>query len=53
MADDVKVFHKEDLPMCAFPVLEDIRRQGKLCDVTLKVLLYFDFLSERKSGEFS
>lgn len=37
MADDVSVFVKEDLPKTAFPVFEDIRRQGKLCDVTLKV----------------
>ena len=37
MADDIIVFHKEDLPKTAFPVFEDIRRQGKLCDVTLKV----------------
>ncbi|KAK3577962.1 hypothetical protein CHS0354_020801 [Potamilus streckersoni] len=37
MGDDVTVFHKEDLPLSAFPVFEDIRRQGKLCDVTLKV----------------
>ncbi|KAL5009869.1 hypothetical protein ScPMuIL_012174 [Solemya velum] len=37
MAEDVLLFSKDDLPACAFPVLEDIRRQGKLCDVTLKV----------------
>ena len=45
MADDVvgKVFHKEDLPMQAFPVMEDIRRRGKLCDVTLKVIAFFLF----------
>ncbi|XP_052805467.1 kelch-like protein 18 isoform X2 [Mya arenaria] len=37
MADEVETFLKADLPNLAFPVLEDIRRQGKLCDVTLKV----------------
>lgn len=38
MAEDSVVrFLKEDLPKCAFPMFEDIRRQGKLCDVTLKV----------------
>ncbi|XP_033725796.1 kelch-like protein 18 [Pecten maximus] len=37
MSEDVVIFHKDDLPGCAFPVFEDIRRQGKLCDVTLKV----------------
>ena len=38
MADDVVVFYKSDLPNLAFPMMEDIRRRGKLCDVTLKVL---------------
>ncbi|XP_050406648.1 kelch-like protein 18 [Patella vulgata] len=37
MADDVVVFCKEDLPSLAFSSIADIRRQGKLCDVTLKV----------------
>lgn len=37
MADDVVVFVKADLPMSAFPMMEEIRRKGKLCDVTLKV----------------
>ena len=35
--DDIEIFHLETLSSCAFPVMEDIRRQGKLCDVTLKV----------------
>ena len=43
MADDIIVFHKEDLPKTAFPVFEDIRRQGKLCDVTLKVNILMSF----------
>lgn len=38
MADEIEVFQKNDLPNLAFPVFEDIRRQGKLCDVTLKVV---------------
>jgi kelch-like protein 18 len=37
MADEIEVFQKNDLPNLAFPVFEEIRRQGKLCDVTLKV----------------
>ncbi|XP_045210160.2 kelch-like protein 18 [Mercenaria mercenaria] len=37
MADEIEVFQKNDLPNVAFPVFEEIRRQGKLCDVTLKV----------------
>ena len=37
MAGDVVVFQKSDMFTEAFPVMEDIRRKGKLCDVTLKV----------------
>jgi len=39
MADDVVVFNKADLPLLAYPSYEDIRRRGKLCDVTLKVIV--------------
>jgi len=46
MADEIETFHKTDLPNLAFPVLEDIRRQGKLCDVTLKV--HFKMLTDIK-----
>ncbi|PVD35896.1 hypothetical protein C0Q70_02865 [Pomacea canaliculata] len=35
--EDTVIFKKPDLPICAFPLIADIRRQGKLCDVTLKV----------------
>ncbi|KAK7495717.1 hypothetical protein BaRGS_00013164 [Batillaria attramentaria] len=35
--EDTVVYRKPDLPAIAFPVIADIRRQGKLCDVTLKV----------------
>lgn len=31
------VFQQADLASTAFPVMEDIRKQGKLCDVTIKV----------------
>ena len=37
MADDVVLFEKPDLHKNAFPTMEEIRRRGKLCDVTLKV----------------
>ncbi|XP_002734469.1 kelch-like protein 18 [Saccoglossus kowalevskii] len=37
MLDDIVVFQKNDLPSQGYPVMESIRRQGKLCDVTLKV----------------
>ncbi|XP_013777569.1 kelch-like protein 18 [Limulus polyphemus] len=36
-SEDSYVFYQADLPALSFPVIEDIRRQGKLCDVTLKV----------------
>ncbi|XP_070536116.1 kelch-like protein 18 [Ptychodera flava] len=35
--EDVVVFQKNDLPLLGYPIMESIRRQGKLCDVTLKV----------------
>ena len=35
--DGVVVFEKEDFPRDGFSAMEDIRRRGKLCDVTLKV----------------
>ncbi len=31
------VFCQKDLSNVSFPVMEDIRRMGKLCDVTIKV----------------
>ncbi|KAK3752242.1 hypothetical protein RRG08_047098 [Elysia crispata] len=36
MADDTVVFFQKDLPIHAFPTIADIRRQGQLCDVTLR-----------------
>ena len=43
MSDDVVVFNKADLPLMAYPLFEDIRRRGKLCDVTLKVTVVLNF----------
>ena len=37
MVDDVFIFERPNLPSTAFPVMAEIRRRGKLCDVTLKV----------------
>lgn len=38
MADEkVFVFHNDSLPLQGFNHMEEIRRHGKLCDVTLKV----------------
>jgi hypothetical protein len=38
MADEkVVIFKNENLPVAGFAQMEEIRRHGKLCDVTLKV----------------
>lgn len=37
MNNDSMVFQQNDLFASAFPAMEEIRRQGKLCDVVLKV----------------
>lgn len=41
LADDDKyvLFKQDDLFSEGFPVMKEIRRQGKLCDVTLRVSL--------------
>ncbi|KAG1714379.1 Kelch-like protein 18 [Nymphon striatum] len=36
-SDDSTVFKQYNLHQNSFPIMEEIRRQGKLCDVTLKV----------------
>ncbi|GIY18656.1 kelch-like protein 18 [Caerostris darwini] len=36
-SDDCFTFIQYDLAFCSFPVFEDIKRLGKLCDVILKV----------------
>lgn len=35
--EDTHIFRQPELPTLAFPMIAEIRRQGKLCDVTLKV----------------
>ena len=35
--DDYTIYNQDDLPLECFQVMEEIRRKGKLCDVTLKV----------------
>ena len=35
--DECFVFVEKDVHRGAFPIMEDIRRSGKLCDVTIKV----------------
>ena len=39
--DDVVMFHQRDLPNVSFPVIEEIRRMGKLCDVTIRVKMAY------------
>jgi len=38
--EDLMHFSVADLPARGYAVMEEIRRQGKLCDVTLKVLCF-------------
>lgn len=37
ITDDCIIFQQQELFPAAFPIMEEIRRQGKLCDVVLKV----------------
>ena len=37
-------FTQKDLPNVCLPVMEDIRRMGKLCDVTIKVRHFAHFI---------
>lgn len=41
ITDDCVVFQQQELFPSAFPIMEEIRRQGKLCDVLLKVRFYY------------
>lgn len=36
-SDKYVIFKQDDLHSESFPIMKEIRRQGKLCDVTLKV----------------
>lgn len=36
-SDKFVIFQQDDLHIESFPLMKEIRRQGKLCDVTLKV----------------
>lgn len=36
-SDKFVIFQQDDLHSESFPLMKEIRRQGKLCDVTLKV----------------
>lgn len=52
--DDGKyvIYKQDDLFSESFPVMKEIRRQGKLCDVTLKVIRYLfleTFIQKRKN----
>lgn len=43
--EECVIFQQLDLFSSGFPIMEEIRRQGKLCDVTLKVCLYASFVN--------
>lgn len=57
--DDGKyvIYKQEDLFSESFPVMKEIRRQGKLCDVTLKVIrfdpLYLFLVTFIKNAQFN
>ena len=36
-SSDATIFYQKDLYSTGFPMMESIRREGKLCDVTLTV----------------
>lgn len=46
-SDKVVIFKQDDLHSESFPLMKEIRRQGKLCDVTIKVRVKTIFLINR------
>lgn len=44
-SDKFVIFQQDDLHIESFPLMKEIRRQGKLCDVTLKVRKCWRFSS--------
>lgn len=47
--DKYVLFKQDDLFAESFPLMKEIRRQGKLCDVTLKVRIKFYFRNQHIS----
>lgn len=45
ISNESLVFQQNDLFPSAFPMMEEIRRQGKLCDVVLKVYIVLENLT--------
>lgn len=43
-SEDYAIYDQQDLPLNGFQIMEDIRRRGKLCDVTLKVDFLFSMV---------
>lgn len=43
------IFEQSDLFSVGFPIMEEIRRQGKLCDVTLEVRSISKCITFRKT----
>lgn len=53
MNNENLVFQQNDLFPSAFPIMADIRRQGKLCDVVLKVSQFYTLLFLSTLGSLS
>jgi hypothetical protein len=45
------IFEQSDLFSIGFPIMEEIRRQGKLCDVTLVVRMFPNSLITANLGK--
>lgn len=56
-SDDEKyvIYKQDDLFSDSFPLMKEIRRQGKLCDVTLKVNMHciFFFIFQSPNTTYS
>jgi len=35
--EEREIFYQSDLPLEGFPIMEQIRNEGRLCDIKLKV----------------
>jgi hypothetical protein len=41
LSDECYRFIQNDLPLNCFPIFDELRRQQKLCDITIKVIKRF------------
>lgn len=49
-ADKCVLFKQDDLFTESFPLMKEIRRQGKMCDVTLKVISILNNYNQRSTN---